>query len=82
MLSKWMQPKPSDTAKQVNFKLQLSGILLGVIIVVMMSVLSQVFQSANVFFASIIMLLSLLLIRLEYLIGRTLKEGCFEEKKD
>ncbi|GEM_PF-6075946 len=82
MLSKWMQPQPSDTSKQANFKVQLSGILLGVIIVVLMSVLSQVFQSANVFLASIIMLLCLLLVKLEYLIGKTFKEGCFEEKKD
>ncbi|MDZ7289062.1 MAG: hypothetical protein ONB44_15475 [candidate division KSB1 bacterium] len=65
--------------KKENWRLQAGGIAVGVVLVILMQILSELFET-HAFFGMSIMLLSLLVVNLSYLVELKIKEQVEKEK--
>lgn len=64
-----------------NLKIELTGILVGVVLVVLMGVMSDFFDTAP-FFGMAIMLLSLILVKVSFLVGSVQKQKLKSDLED
>lgn len=67
--------------KRENWKLQAEGIVVGVILIIVMQVLTALFET-HAFFGMSIMLLSVLIVNLAYLVELKIKEQNAKAKEN
>jgi uncharacterized membrane protein len=77
MLSRWFQscrPPLSAESRRTKLMLEIGGMTTGVIVVVVITVLAQVFNTTNVFFASMLVLLGVLIVKVDFVVNEVLRE--------
>ena len=85
MLSKWFQScrvPLSAESKRLKFMLEAGGILTGVIVVVIITLLAQAFNTTNVFFASIICLIGMLIVKVDFAVNEILRQKDARRQQD
>ncbi|MBI3951423.1 MAG: hypothetical protein HY314_13310 [Acidobacteria bacterium] len=68
--------------KRENYKLRLSSIAAGIVLVIVINILAQAFESTAVYFSALIGLLAMALGYLEYLVELKIREQSEKEKEN
>ena len=64
----------SAESRRTKVVLEIGGIVTGVVVVVVITILAQVFNTTNVFFASMLCLLGVLIVKVDFAVSEILRQ--------